>query len=235
MLFFPLRYLPQCAERGAIGGGCTVGLGSLSGNNVVNGKNCKGIPNVDDVLCDQGTCKVLSCKGDFDPSPAGDSCLRRRLNRVRQTRSVEVIDDTFDRLTRLKLLVNGFDIVFAKAQILAGLSILDYNHVLQFLLDQRAIVGAPSLFQLRNFLGLDASVLRREIPSTVDGVLDILLVKGLIIGCTDLPCIKGLLGVDVEAFSIDHLLQVLVAQFLIVGAPDLVQLRDILGSSVQVL
>ena len=52
------------AERGTVGGGCTVAI-SPFGHDMAEGKNCKAIPNVDDVLCDGGGCKVLSFKDGF--------------------------------------------------------------------------------------------------------------------------------------------------------------------------
>jgi len=67
-------------------GGCTVP--SPFGNNGASGKNCKTIPNVDKVLCDNGTCKVLSCKNGFKVSRSNDSCIQPRLNRVRNARGV---------------------------------------------------------------------------------------------------------------------------------------------------
>lgn len=93
-MLFP-GYLRQGAERRTVGGGCTVA--SPFGNNVADGKNCKAIPNVDQVLCDGGTCKVLSCKDGFYVSPTHSSCVKHRINRVRKTRGVEFMGDSLDR------------------------------------------------------------------------------------------------------------------------------------------
>jgi len=66
-------------------GGCVVA--SPFGNNVADGKNCKTIPNVDEAVCDAGTCKVVSCKNGLNVSNSHDSCVMPRLDRVRQVRS----------------------------------------------------------------------------------------------------------------------------------------------------
>lgn len=148
---------------------------------------------------------------------------------------MDVIDDCFDRLTSHKLLAGWYNIVVGRAQILASLVIIDYDHVLQFLLGQGAIIGVPDLLALKDILGIDLSVLRRDTPYTVDGALNVLLAKGLIVGCDDLLCIKGFLGAAVETFSIDYLLQLLVAQGLIVQGTSLLDLRELLGLGVVVL
>lgn len=84
-------------------------------------------------------------------------------------------------------------------------------------------------------LGLDASVLRRDAPYTVDYVLDVLWGKKLIVKCDDLLCIEGFLGAKIETFNIDDLLELLVGQGLIVEGTNLIDLRQLFGLKVGVL
>lgn len=221
------RYLRYGSEGSTVGGGCTVG--SPLGDNVANGKNCKALPNVDQVSCDNGACTVISCKGDFDVSPQKDGCVQRGIKRVRKTRGAEVVDDVFDRLVSHKLLADWFNIAAGKAKIFATISVLNYNNVLLFLLNQNAIVGAPDLSTLRNMLDLGASQLRRDSPYTVDGVLNVLFQRNLIIRCSDIPCIKGFLGTNIEVLIISDLLQLLVSQGFIVQGTDILDLKQMFG------
>ena len=80
--YFSLAVLHCDTDNGTSGGGCTVA--SPLGNNVADGKNCKTIPNVVEVECDIGTCKVISCKKDYLVSSSQDSCVKARLDRVRR-------------------------------------------------------------------------------------------------------------------------------------------------------
>jgi len=144
-------------RTGIVGGGCTVA--SPFGGNVADGKNCKTIPNVEKVLCDSGTCKVLSCEHDFKVSRFNDSCVKLRLDRVRQARGVEIVDEVLDLLVHEHLLVDAFDVIAAKQRLLADVEVLDCDHVLQALLLEGAIVGIHDLPELKKVLGLGGSVL----------------------------------------------------------------------------
>ena len=143
-------------EDMSLGGGCTVA--SPFGNNVADGKNCKSIPHVDKVQCDNGSCLVLSCKDGYNVSRSYDSCIQPRLERVRQVRSGDIIDVVLNLLFREGLLVAGLDLVSVRQKLVVIVKVLDGDHVLQALLDLKLIVGFNDLVKLKARLGADLAL-----------------------------------------------------------------------------
>ena len=229
--YFALAVPIAMLRTGNIGGGCTVA--SPFGNNVADGKNCKSIPDVDQVLCNGGTCKILSCKQGFKVSSFGDACVKLRIDRVRQVRGVGVVDEVLNLLVHEHLLVDALDIVGIKQRLLSDVKILDYDHILQALLLEGAIVGVSNLLELKERLGLDSAI-RRGIPA-VDDVLGLLLKYNLIVGFHDILAIKEFLGAKLEVLNVDSLLELLLGQHLIVGITSILALKEVLGLDVNAL
>jgi hypothetical protein len=227
---FRFRYLHYDTEGRALGGGCTIAPPLAFGNNVANGKNCKALPNVENVICRQGTCEVLSCKAGFEVSDARDSCVKAGPNRFRKARGVEVVDQAFDLLISHNLLVSGFDVATSKAEIIAAGSILNYDNILQALLLQHAVVGVTNLQPLKAKLGLAVPAPRRDtVAYAVDYVLGLCLERNLIVGFTDLPSLKNFLGPQVETLETNSLLETLVIRGLVVKVTNISALRQLLG------
>jgi len=215
-----------------VGGGCTVA--SPFGGNVADGKNCKDIPHVEKVLCDNGSCKVLSCKSGFIVSDSHDSCVKARLNRVRRAQGVGIIDEVLGLLVRQELLVRGFDILAAKEDLLASVQVLDYDHVLKALLAEGAIVGITDLLKLKEVLGLGVSVLRREITD-LDSLLDLIVKQGLFVDGFDILAAKENLLAVLKVFDVSHVLELLLLQNAFVDIHDLLTLKDRLGLDFTIL
>lgn len=73
--WFVLRMRIAMLRTRFLGGGCMVA--SPFGNNVADGKNCRNIPHVKDVDCNDGSCVVTSCKDGYEPSSTKDGCVSR--------------------------------------------------------------------------------------------------------------------------------------------------------------
>ena len=142
-----------------IGGGCTVA--SPFGNNVADGKNCKTIHKVERVFCDEGSCKVLSCKDGYKVSRSHDSCVQPRLERVREVRGGQVhdVDSLLSLIVGHGLFVKGYDLVSAKERLNVSVKVFSVDHVLEVLLGEKAIIDEIlDLIHLKARLELDVSV-----------------------------------------------------------------------------
>ena len=224
-----LQSRERCVEGEVAGGGCTVA--SPFGGNVADGKNCWGILNVGDVLCDNGACKIISCKSGFKISTSGDSCVDPLDN----VQGAVVIDQVLALLVPSQFLIPGFDIVAAKKRLLLVVQVFDYNHILQALLLEGSVVRVQNLLELKNALGLNASTLRRDVTYNVDDILSLLLEKRLIVGFYDLSHLKGFLGLKIQGLDVDSLLRLLLVEGLIVGITDIASLKQFLGLGIGVL
>ena len=146
------------------GGGCTVA--SPFGNNVADGKNCKSIPHVEKVLCDNGSCKVQSCKRGYKVSRSEDSCVQPRLDRIRQVPDVQVptdvdslqiptdVDSLLALIEQQRLFIEGFDLDAAKEKLDVVLETFDVDSALEVLLIEKAFIEAYVLAQLKARLGI---------------------------------------------------------------------------------
>jgi len=220
-------FFSRCAHCGTegwiVGGGCTVAppFGGAAG-----GKNCKDITNVDDVTCDNGACKVLSCKNGFKVHTSGDSCVKPNLRR-RQARVVGVIDEVFSKLVHSHLLVPGFDIVTAKQQLLLTVKVLDYDHILEALLAEDAIIGIHDLAKLKEALGLGPSIHRRN-PADIDSLFNLIVSKGLFVNGFDVAAAKARIAA-LGGFDLDRALGLLLSENAFVDIHDIATLKARLG------
>ena len=210
-------------EGWIVGGGCAVAppLGGAAG-----GKNCKDIANVDSVICDNGACKVLSCKDGFKVPASNDRCVNPSLRR-RQARGVEVIDEVLDKLIHAQLLVPGFDVAAAKQHLLLTVKVLDYDHILGALLSEHAIVGITDLARLKEALGLGAPVHRRSVGD-VDSLFNLIISKGLFVNGFDVNAAKAQVAA-LGPFDLDRALGLLLSENAFVGIHDIVTLKARLG------
>jgi hypothetical protein len=218
----------RCVECEVAGGGCTVA--SPFGGNVADGKNCRGILNVGDALCDNGACKILSCKSGFKISTSGDGCVDPLDN----VQGAVVIDQALALLVPSQLLIPGFDIVAAKNRLLLVVQVFDYDHVFQALLLEGSIVKVQNLLELKHALGLDASVLRRDITD-VDSLFALIVERGLFVRGFDLVAAKQMLIASLRVFDVSRALELLLGQNAFVGVYNLLALRDLLGLDFAIL
>ena len=113
-------------DNGTLGGACT--LASPFENKVA--KDCKTIPHADKVICAKGTCKVQSCKDGYEVSSSQDSCVKPRLNRIRDDTS-DGIDKFLASLDSMHLLPNGTDTDSIKAFLLTSVEKSDCGNFLK--------------------------------------------------------------------------------------------------------
>ena len=155
-----MSFFSRCTHRDTdgwiVGGGCPVAspFGGAAG-----GKNCKDIANVNQVTCDNGACKVLSCNNGFQVPASNDGCVnpgrrRRGVGSSIHRRNPADIDSLFNLIISKGLFVNGFDVTAAKAKV-AALGGFNLDGALQLLLSMNAFVDIHDLPTLKARLGIN--------------------------------------------------------------------------------
>jgi hypothetical protein len=131
-------------------------------------RNCNDIPNVLDVVCNQGTCDVLSCKAGYTVSPTHDSCVQTGATPQAQPQTqpqtqpqaaprdapAPTVDDVLGMCLKQQLIVGFTDLAPLKQALGPQIEALDIDSLLQLLITKGLIPKpVPTVLALRQKLG----------------------------------------------------------------------------------